>query len=51
MEDFSAMIKLSVWLMQHDMTIWGFTFSFWDFLIWSIVAGIVIILLRGFFGG
>lgn len=51
MEDFKAMIGLSVSLLDFDMNIWGFTFSFWDILIWSMVAGIILILIWGFFSG
>lgn len=51
MEDFRAMIELSVSLLDFDMEIWGFVFSFWDILIWSMVAGIVLILIWGFFSG
>lgn len=51
MEDFAAMIGLSVSLLKFDMTIWNFTFSFWDILIWSMVAGIVLFLIWGFFHG
>lgn len=51
MEDFKAMIGLAVSLLKFDMTVWGFTFSFWDILIWSMVAGIILILIWGFFSG
>ena len=36
---------------QVPITIFGFTFSFWDVFLWSIVAGLVLTFLGGLFNG
>lgn len=50
MEDLAAVLAFCVDLMKIEFTIWGFTMSFWDILMWSLLAFIVIFLLRGVFG-
>lgn len=42
MEDFAALISTARSLMGFPLTLFGFTFSFWDIFIWSIIAGVVI---------
>ena len=49
MEDFSAMISSMVQIMKMPFTIWGFTLNFWDIMIWSLVAGILLVLIVRFF--
>lgn len=49
MEGLAEIILGSRNLMDIPLEIWGFTFSFWDVLLWSIVVGIVIFLLVRFF--
>lgn len=49
MEDLAEIILVSRNVMDIPLEIWGFTFSFWDVLLWSIVVGIVIFLLVRFF--
>lgn len=49
MQDFAAMIVALVNIMKLPFTIWGFTLSFWDLLIWSLVAGIIGVLIVRFF--
>lgn len=51
MEDFAALIRATVGIMQLPFTIWGFTLNFWDIMIWSLVAGIIIALIVRFFDG
>lgn len=51
MEDFAAMISSVVSIMKFEFTIWGFTLSFWQILMWSLVASVIIILIVGFFNG
>lgn len=36
-------------LMNIPLEIWGFTFSFWDVFLWSIVIGIIIFVIVRFF--
>lgn len=49
MEDLAEIIIGTRNLMDIPLEIWGFTFSFWDVLLWSIVVGVVIFLLFEFF--
>lgn len=51
MEDFAAMIGGTVDVMKFNFTLWGYTLSYWDILLWSLVAGLVIWLIVGFFNG
>lgn len=49
MEDFAAMLALPVQLMQIKFTLYGFTLSFWDILLWGMVATVVLWVVWGFF--
>ena len=49
MADFAAMIQAMVQLIQVPFTIWGFTLNFWDILIWTLVAGILVYVIVRFF--
>lgn len=49
MEDFKAMVQIAVDVMRFEFTIWGFTLNFWDILIWSMIAGLLIWALVRFF--
>ena len=44
---FSAVLGL----FRHKFTLYGFTISYWDVLIWSLVAGIVISFIKGLLTG
>lgn len=41
MEDLAAVFQHSASIMQIEFTIYGFTLSFWDILIWSTAALII----------
>ena len=47
MDAFIAVITAVVNLFKQKITLYGFTFSYWDALIWSLVAGIVISFIKG----
>ena len=49
MEDLAALMTICVDLMKIPFTIWGFTLSWWDILMWSLIAGIIVALLVVFF--
>lgn len=49
MTDFAAMIQAVVQLMQTPFSLWGFSLNFWDIMIWSLIAGIIIYLIVRFF--
>lgn len=51
MEDFAAMISAVVAVMKFKFTLWGFTLSFWQILIYGMVASIVLYLVWGYFDG
>ena len=42
MEDLKAVLQAVVDTMKFEFTIWGFTLSFWQIMIWSMIAGVVI---------
>ena len=49
MDDFAAMISSVVRIMQQPFSIWGFVLNFWDIMLWSLIAGIIIYLIVRFF--
>lgn len=51
MEDFQALVSTVVKVMTVPFTFWGFTLNFWDIMIWSLIAGIIICLIVRFFNG
>lgn len=51
METFGAVINAVVGLFQMPLTLYGFTFSFWEVFLFTIVVGIIAFILGGFFGG
>ena len=51
MEDFAAMLAGAVNVLKFEMTLWGFTFSFWQMLLWGMVASVILYLIWGFFDG
>lgn len=51
MEDFQALVSTVVKVMTVPFTLWGFTLNFWDIMIWSLIAGIIICLIVRFFNG
>lgn len=42
MEDLKALFDACVELMQVPFTIYGFTLSWWDIWIWSMIAGLIL---------
>lgn len=40
--DLSALFSGALSVMKIPITIYGFTFSFWTVLLWSLLAGIII---------
>lgn len=51
MDDFAAMLASAANVMKFEMTLWGFTFSFWNICLWGMVASVVLYLLWRFFDG
>ena len=49
--DFGAVIAATVQLFSVELTIYGFTFSFWEVFLFSIAAGIVVSILAHIFLG
>ena len=43
MEDLAALMTICVDLMKIPFTIWGFTLSWWEILLYSLIASIVIV--------
>ena len=42
METIASFLSVIVQGMSIPMNIYGFTFSFWDIFLWSIIAGVVV---------
>lgn len=51
METFGAVITAVVGLFQKPLTLYGFTFSFWEVFLFTAVVGIIAFILGGIFGG
>ena len=48
---FTAVCTAVLDLFRHKFMLYGFTISYWDVLIWSLVAGIVISFIKGLLTG
>ena len=51
MAQFAAVCTAVLDLFRRKFTLYGFTISYWDVLIWSLVAGIVISFIKGLLTG
>lgn len=51
LEDISLMISTAVDVMKFEFTLYGFTFSLWEVLLFNLVAGIVLWILWEVFLG
>ena len=51
METLTSFFGMVIDLFKIPMTIYGFTFSFWDVLIFSLFASLVCFLIGGFYSG
>ena len=49
MNDFQAMITATLSLFKLEFPIYGFTFSFWNVLLFAVVAGLVLRFIGGLF--
>ena len=47
MEQFTAIFTAVLGLFQHKFTLYGFTISYWDVLVWCLIACIVISFIKG----
>ena len=45
MEDFASMLRVAMALLQLEFPIWGFSFSFWQIMLFSMVVSIIIWIL------
>lgn len=45
MEDFAAMLRTAMALMQLEMSIWGFSFSFWHIMLFGMAVPIIVWIL------
>ena len=51
LSDFGLALS-AVWdFMGLEFTLYGFTFSFREIMLWSIVAGLLLVFIGGFFHG
>ena len=51
MEMFALLMEKTFALFKTPLTLWGFTFSFWEIFVFSIVAGLVTWILYTIFLG
>ena len=47
MEQFTAIFTAVLGLFQHKFTLYGLTISYWDVLVWWLIACIVISFIKG----
>lgn len=47
MDDLTAIFTAVLWLFRHKFTLYGFTLSYWDVLVWCLIAGIIISFIKG----
>lgn len=45
MEDFGLLLEVTMDIMKTPVTIWGFTFSWWEVFVFTIVAAIVFLIV------
>lgn len=50
-EDFGRMISATMALLQTEFTLYGVTFTWFQVLCFTVVVGIVALILGGAFGG
>ncbi len=50
MEFFGTVVAKTIEILKLEITIYGFTFSFWNVFLWALAAGIVIFCIRRAFG-
>ena len=51
MEIFGSILSVTLELFRHDINVFGFTFSFWEVFVFSLVAGVLAYVIGGFFSG
>ena len=51
MENLKYLIDAFFLLFDHDMTIWGYTFSFFDIFLFSLFVGFIGVALGNLFRG
>lgn len=51
MEIFGTIFSAVLDIFRLDFTVFGFTFSFWDVFVFSIVTGVLAYAIGGFFSG
>ncbi|MTQ97474.1 hypothetical protein GMD88_10720 [Pseudoflavonifractor sp. BIOML-A6] len=51
MEIVQAWLSSVLAVFQIPITLFGFTFSFWDIFIWAFVAGLLLAFIGGMFNG
>lgn len=51
MEQLSSLFSATLSIFQTEVSLLGFTFSFWDVFLWSTIAGILIAFIGGFIHG
>ena len=42
MDDLKLVLDAVVSIMKIEFTVWGFTLSYWQIMLWSMIAGIVL---------
>lgn len=51
MEDLAVMISGFLQVMKFEMTLWGFTVSWWQIALFGMVASVILYVIGGFFNG
>lgn len=51
METFGKVLSVTLELFKKEFTIWGFTFSWWEVFVFTLVAVILGHVIGGYFSG
>lgn len=51
MEEFTAIVTAVLDLFRHKFMLYGFSISYWDVLVWCLIAGIIISFIKGLLTG
>lgn len=50
MDDLQTIFQATMDLFQQDFTLYGFTFSWWNVLLWVVVASLILRFIGRIFG-
>lgn len=51
MNDLKTIFDFVLSLFKTPITVYGFTFSFWAIIVWTLIATVVLVIIHQIFGG